>query len=534
MVLRPREVEPRKVERRIYIEQQPSVSGDEGLTRGERAIKWCEDNLRIPEGKFYGQPLKMAEFMKDDFKAIYDSPHGTRRVIITRGRKNAKTVETAMLLLLHLCSKEARRNSQLYSTAQSREQAAIVFDYAAKMVRLSPMLSAAVVIRDTAKQLVCPELGTVYRALSAESTTAFGLSPILTIHDELGQVRGPRSTLYEAMETATAAQEEPLTIIISTQAATDADLLSILIDDAKNGSDPKTVLRMQTAPVDLDPFSVEAIKAANPAFEIFMNKQEVLAMAEDARRMPSREAEYRLYVLNQRVEASAPFISRSVWRANGAVPKPFAKDTPLYAGLDLSAVDDLTALVLVGKVDGIWQVHPTFWLPADGLRERARTDRVPYDVWHKQGKLETVPGRSVDYEYVARWIRELFEHYEIKKVGFDRWKFESLKSWLLKVDFSEQQIERHFVEVGQGFQAMTPALRNLEAELLNNRLAHGNHPVLTMCMDNAVVQIDPAGNRKLNKQKSIRRIDGAVALAMAFGVADLNEEPEPKYQFFAL
>jgi phage terminase large subunit-like protein len=181
---------PEQQPARRFVIQQPAIESDEGLTRAERNIRWCEDHLHIPEGKYFGTPLKMAPFMKDDFYAIYDNPYGTRRAIISRGRKNANTVETAMLLLLHLCGKEVKPNSQLYSTAQSRDQAALVFDYAAKMVRLSPKLNAVIVIRDTAKQLVCPGCGTVYRALSAETTTAFGLSPAFCIHDELGQVYG--------------------------------------------------------------------------------------------------------------------------------------------------------------------------------------------------------------------------------------------------------------------------------------------------------------------------------------------------------
>src|SRR5690606_29906329 len=134
-------------------------------------------------------------------------------------------------------------NSQLFSAARSREQAAVLFNLAAKMVRLSPELSSVVGIRDTAKQLYCGELGTIYRALSAEASTAMGLSPRFVAHDELGQVRGPRDPLYEALETATAAQEDPLSVNISTQAPTDADLLAILIDDAEKGEDPSTALR---------------------------------------------------------------------------------------------------------------------------------------------------------------------------------------------------------------------------------------------------------------------------------------------------
>jgi phage terminase large subunit-like protein len=198
------------------------------LTRGELNIAWCEDHLHLPEGRFVGQPLKMAEFMKADFRAIYDNPDGTRRAIISRGRKNAKTTECACILLLHLCGPEHRINSQMFSCAQSRDQAAVLFSLAAKVVRLSPKLQSVITIRDTAKELLCPALGTSYKALSAEVSTAYGLSPALTVFDEVGQVRGPRSALYEALETATAAQADPLTIIISTQAPNDQDLLSVL------------------------------------------------------------------------------------------------------------------------------------------------------------------------------------------------------------------------------------------------------------------------------------------------------------------
>src|SRR5690606_236551 len=185
-------------------------------------------------------------------------------------------------------------------------------------------------------QLFCEELGTLYRALSAEAATAYGLSPVFIVHDELGQVRGPRSELYEALETATGAQDSPLSIVIPTQAPNPTDLLSVLIDDAKTGADPRVVLSLYTAPDDADPFEAETIKQANPAFGDFQNAEEVLAMAEDARRMPSREPEYRNLILNQRIEASNPFIVRSVWESCGDPPIESFKGLPVWAGLDLS------------------------------------------------------------------------------------------------------------------------------------------------------------------------------------------------------
>lgn len=402
------------------------------------------------------------------------------------------------------------------------------------MVRMSPDLSSAVVIRDSAKELVCPERGTKYKALSADASTAYGLSPVFIVHDELGQVRGPRSELYEALETATAAQDEPLSLVISTQAPTDADLLSVLIDDALAGHDPRTVVSLYTAPADVDPFVDRAIRLANPAFGDFQNADEVRAMANDAKRMPTRENEYRNLILNQRVEAHSPFISRASWEACAAPIIEDWSDRRIYCGLDLSSTSDLTALVMAAEFDGVWHVRPTFWLPGEGLVEKSRADRVPYDVWAKQGFLFTTPGKTIEYEWVARELRAVFDDYDIAAIAFDRWGFKYLKPWLEKAGFSEDQLAK-FVEMGQGYQSMSPALRDLESLILERRIQHGAHPVLTMCMANAVVQADPAGNRKLNKVKSTGRIDGAIALTMAIGSAPLVESaPTPEYQLFFL
>lgn len=493
-------------------------------TRGERNIRWIEDNCRIPEGRDVGIRVRLRPWQKREICKIYDNPAGTRRAIISFGRKNAKTTLAAFLLLLHLCGPEARPNSQLFSAAQSKDQAGVLFSLAAKIVRMSPTLREAVVIRDTNKQLACVDIGTLYRALSAEVSTAFGLSPVFIVHDELGQEKGPSSELYDALETATGAQEEPLSIVISTQAPTDSALLSDLIDKALAGHDPRVVVSLYTAPLEDDPFAEATIKKANPAYGDFLNAVEVRAMAEAARLSPSRESSYRNLVLNQRVDASSPLFSRNLWQSCGAAVKSIAK-VPVYGGLDLSETKDLTALVLVGKVDDIWQVHPTFWLPSDGLKEKSRTDRVPYDVWERDGKLLAVPGKSVDYSYVALYLREMCEQYDVRKIAFDRWNFRHLSPWLLEAGFSESEIKEKFLEFGQGFQSMSPAIRDLEAEVLNGRLAHGNHPVLSMCAANAVVQRDPAGNRKLTKAKSSGRIDGMTALLMAMGAAPTTPTP---------
>lgn len=492
------------------------------LTRGDRNIRWIEEHCLVPDGKLVGQPVRLTAEQKGWIKQIYDTP--TRTFILSMARKNAKTATSAFLLLLHLCGPEAKPNSQLYSAAQSREQAAILFGYAAKVVRMSPTLAEYVQIKESTKILVCPELGTTYRALSADASTAYGLSPVFAVHDELGQVRGPRSELYEAIETASAAHEEPLSIIISTQAPTDADLLSILIDDALTGADPRVKVALYTAPLDLDPFSDEAIRAANPHFDVFMNKAEVRKQAADAKRLPSMEAGYRNLILNQRCEAKSPFVTRAVWAENGGQPIDLEGEE-VWGGLDLSSVSDLTALTLVGR-DG--SVQCVFWLPADGIAEKSRADKVPYDVWAKQGHLQLTPGRAIEYEYVAEYLRGVFDRYKVQALAFDRYNMRFLRPWLEKVGFTADELAK-FVEFGQGFASMSPALRELEARLLGKKLKHGNHPVLTMCAANAVTVDGPtAGTRKFAKPSERRRIDGMVALAMAIGVMPQDVEKPKK------
>lgn len=487
------------------------------MLRSERNARWIEAHCRVPEGRLVGKPLKMTKHQRQWLADIYDTP--TRTFILTMGRKNGKTAFAACLLLLHLAGPEAQPNSQLYSAAQSRDQAAILFELAAKMVRRSPDLSAYVSIRDTAKQLVCAELGSIYKALSAEASTAYGLSPAFSVHDELGQVHGPRSELYEAIETASGAQERPVSIIISTQAPTAGDLLSVLIDDALTGQDPTVKVRCYSAPLDADPFSEEAIRAANPHYDQLMNKVEVQRTAAEAQRLPSREASYRNLILNQRVEANSPLISRGVWDDNSG-PVGDLDGATVYGGLDLSSVSDLTALVLVTDE---FDIHPTFWLPGDGLYEKSKFDRVPYDQWRDEGYLQTTPGRAIEYEYIAEHLRGVFDRCNVVALAFDRYNMRFLKPWLEKVGFSDEELER-FKEFGQGFISMSPAIRELESKLLSRKMKHGNHPVLRMCAANAVANIDPAGNRKFDKKKATGRIDGMVALAMAVGVMPQESE----------
>ena len=489
------------------------------MTRAARIIEFIERYCLVPDGAQVGQPLVLAEFQKQFIRDVYDNPAGTRRAILSVARKNGKSGLIAGLLLAHLVGPEAKQNAQIVSGAMSRDQAALVFNLASKMVQLSPKLSSIVRIIPSGKRLLGLPLNTEYKALAADGKTAHGLSPVLAILDEIGQVRGPQSDFIDAITTSQGAHEAPLLIAISTAAANDADLLSTWIDDARASQDKRIVCHVYEAPAGCDLLDESAWRAANPALGTFRSLDDLREQLTQAQRMPSMENSARNLLLNQRVSTVSPFISPDVWKSCAGPVLPF--DGPVWCGIDLSARLDLTAMVIVGQVDEVWHVQAHFWTPEVGLADRARRDRAPYDVWHRQGYLRTTPGASVDYEHVAADIAEILADLDVQAIAFDRWRID-----LLKKEFDRLGVDLPLVEHGQGFRDMSVALDALEAELLNGRIAHGGNPVLTMCAANAVVTKDPAGGRKLDKAKATGRIDGLQALAMSMGVASKATEAQ--------
>lgn len=493
------------------------------LTRGEKVIAFIERYCRVPEGKLVGQPISLLPFQRKFILDVYDNPNGTRRGILSIGRKNGKTALIACILLAHLVGPEAMLNSQIVSGARSRDQAGLVFGLAAKMVGLNPELSAIVRIVPTAKRLLGVPMNVEFRALAADGTTAHGLSPALAILDELGQVRGAQDDFVDAITTSQGAHDNPLLLVISTQAPTDADLLSIWIDDALAGSDPHTVCHLHAAAKDADVMDEAAWSAANPALGVFNSTDNVRLAAEQASRLPSAENSFRNLFLNQRVSVFSPFISPSAWKSCASeFDFDVFYEMPVFLGLDLSSRNDLTALAMVAVgQSGEYFCHVEFFAPAEGVKDRAKRDRAPYDTWAAQGYLTLTPGASVDYAIVAERLASLCEDCNVQVIAFDRWRID-----VLKKEVSALGLDLPLHPFGQGFRDMSPAVDTLETEILQGRLRHNNNPVLNMCATNAVVVKDPAGNRKLDKAKSTARIDGIIALLMAVGRSSSTEDSQ--------
>jgi phage terminase large subunit-like protein len=507
-----------------------------GLSRAGRVIAFVQ-SLPITSGPLAGTSLKLRPWQRKFINAVYRTDRAGKRpvrtAVLSMGRKGGKTQLAAALALCALSGPEAESRGEVFSAANDRFQAGRIFSEMVAIITRTPWLDARINIIRFRKELEDLENGSTYAALSADVATKHGLSPSFVVYDELGQTTS--RDLLEALDTAMGGRAEPLMMVISTQAARDEAPLSTLIDyglrvQSGEVKDPSFHLTFYTAPADADPWALKTWKLANPALGDFRSLDDVKRLALQAQRMPAAEASFRNLVLNQRVDTTAQFLNAAAWKACGDSPQlETLKGRPCFAGLDLGATRDMTALVLVFAGEaGEFDIVPFCWLPGD-LREREDTDRMPYWLWGTQGHLLKFEGKTTDPKAVAMKIAELHGSYNIQALAFDRWRIEDIRRELSAIG-----CDVTLAEWGQGFKDMGPAVDVLERLVEEGKLRHGNHPVLTMAASNAKLETDAAMNRKLSKKRSSGRIDPLVALAMALGCAARHEAPDASLPMFEM
>jgi len=485
-------------------------------SRGSRVLRFIETYCLVPEGVHVGKPIRLMDFQKKFILDIYDNPNGTRRALMAVARKNGKSALVSCLLLAHIVGPEAQQNSQIVSGAMSRDQAALVFALASKMLNMQPKFEGLYKCIPSGKRIYGLRKNVEYKALAADGTTAHGLSPVLAILDEVGQIKGPMTPFVEAIVTSQGAHENPLLIAISTQASTDADMFSTWLDDAERSGDPHCVYRVYAADKDCDLMDREQWRKANPALGVFRSEKDLEEQLKQAARIPSMEASARLLLLNQRIALESLWLSPSVWKANRAEPDlDVFRRFPVSVGLDLSVRNDLTAAVFSCQDDsGFIHLLPLVFCPTSGLKERELRDKSPYSSWAKEGKLVLCPGSTLDYDWLSKYLQVWCEEREIRAdvLHFDRWRIREFKSSADRNGFATDTLWKEF---GQGYQSMSPAIEFFESMVLQDKVKHGSHPLLNMAASNAIAIKDPAGNRKLDKSKSTLRIDPLVAAVMS-------------------
>lgn len=431
----------------------------------------------------------------------------------------------AALVLVHLIGPEAIQNGEIYSAANDREQAAQVFKVARQIVEADSELMEMIRVIPSTKTLACYANGSFYRALSAEAGTKHGMNPSVAIFDELAQAKS--RDLYDVIDTSFGARTDPLFVVISTQSNDPEHIMSKLIDDGLNAGDPSIACHLYEIPETDDVFDPANWKKANPALGDFRSFKDLKAIADKAKRMPAEEPKFRNLYCNQRVSPVASLISRPEWMACSG-PADFVDGEDVYLALDMSAVVDLTALVM-GSADDKTRLRPFIWKPEDLLEEHSKRDfgsgNNRYAEWAKQGHLLTSPGRSIDPATVALKVAELVGRYNVLGFAYDRWRIKDLLREFDRIGLEafEDKGETkgsglRLVPWGQGYRDMAPAIDALELAVIERNLEHPSNPVLNNHFANAVASMDPAGNRKIDKDKVKFRIDAAVATAMLFGL----------------
>jgi phage terminase large subunit-like protein len=472
------------------------------------------------KGTWAGKKFELIDWQEQIIRDLFGAikPNNYRQfttAYVEIPKKMGKSELAAAVALLLTCG-DGEQRAEVYGCAADRQQATIVFDVAADMVRMCPALSKRVKILTSQKRIVYLPTNSFYQVLSAEAYSKHGFNIHGVVFDELHTQ--PNRKLYDVMTKGSGdARMQPLYFLITT-AGTDTHSICYevhqkavdIIEGRKH--DPTFYPVIYGAENDEDWTDPKVWKKANPSLGITVGIDKVKAACESAKQNPGEENAFRQLRLNQWVKQSVRWMPMEKWDlCSGYFAAEKLLGRVCYGGLDLSSTTDITAFVLVFppiENDEKYYILPFFWLPKDTLDLRVRRDHVPYDIWERQGFLQVTEGNVIHYDFIEKFIDDLGKKYRIMEIAFDRWNGIQMSQNLENLGFT-------MVQFGQNFKDMSPSTKELMKLTLERKIAHGGHPVLRWNMDNIFIRQDPAGNIKPDKQKSTEKIDGAVALIMA-------------------
>ena len=443
-----------------------------------------------------------------------DSP--SHQYLVGRSFLPTHNSELAAAVALYMLCADGEQRAEVYGCAADRDQASLVFDVSCDMVRLCPALRKRCDIRPSRKTIHFTPTNSTYKALSADVAGKSGVNVSALIFDELW-VQKDRKFFDMLTKGTSDARKNPLHFIITT-AGNDTHSICYELHqkamDIISGHkvDPTFYPCIYGAEEHEDWTDPKVWKKANPSLGITIGMDKVQAACNSAQQNPGEENAFRQLRLNQWVKQAVRWMPMEKWdKCAFAVNLEELEGRVCYGGLDLSSTTDITAFVLVfppTDEDDKYYVLPYFWIPEDNIDLRVKRDHVPYDIWERQGFLETTEGNVVHYGYIEKFIERLGERFNIREIAFDRWGAVQMVQNLEGMGFT-------VVPFGQGFASMSPPTKELMKLTLEQRIAHGGHPVLRWMMDNIFIRTDPAGNIKADKEKSTEKIDGAIATIMA-------------------
>lgn len=490
-----------------------------------KACAFFPKYLRHTKGKWAGQPFHLEPWQRDLVRTLFGwkRPDGTRRfriVYVEIPRKNGKTTLAAGIALL-LTFADGEIGAEVYSVANDTDQAAICHSEAKRMRAQSPELQREIpfVFKHAIANV---RRGQAYRVLSSSAGNKDGLNVHGVILDEFHAMVGRE--LYDVMHTAQGARQQPVEFIITTAGVSRQSICWTMRDYAlkvRDGvvEDPEFLPCIFAAGQDDDWTDPRVWAKANPGLGRTVPMEYLAKECKRAKEQPAAENAFRRLHLNQWTEQSTRWLPMDKWRAC-AGPVGW-KDMPAhlkgrrgFGGLDLANTQDVAANVSVFPAeDGFFDVLCKFYIPKDRIADRVRRDRVPYDVWVREGAMIATPGNIIDYAHIRRDVVADGKIYDLREIGFDPWNATQLATQLGEEDGFQM------VAMRQGFHTMAEPTKATGDLVVAGKLRHGGHPVLEWMASNMVVRLDANANMAPDKGKATEKIDGIVALIMALGRA---------------
>lgn len=478
-----------------------------------------------------GRPIRLDTWQKRIIQAIYGPRDSQGRRIVKTcfllvGRGARKTSLAALIAILHTIGPEHVPGGSAAVAASDRKQAAILFEEAAGILRADKRTDAAVKILTSSKRIAAKRHGARLDVVSSDGARAHGRTDTLVIADEIHAWASGGDELFAALRSGLVKVPGSLLIITTTAGAGTETLAHELYEDARrvargDADDPSLLPVLFACPPDVGLDDEDRWHLSNPGLAHgYPDLPGLRQMAAEAKRRPRAEIAFRQLILNQwQASSLASFVAPATWD-DLAGPLDLddlaARQVPCWIGVDMSATSDLSAVSIAWRDGERLPVHAHAFTPEARVDEHAAEWQVPLTAWRRLGHVTATPGRVVDHGRVVDWVAEACARFNVREILIDP---------ALGGNVTRALLERGLpaIEHRQGWRSMAPAVAALDRAIVGGTLVHSGEPCLRWQMVNAVVHEDSAGNRVLHKGKSKRKIDAAIATAMAIGRASAND-----------
>ena len=483
-----------------------------------------------------GNPYILPDWQKFIVGSIYGwkkSATETRKyqqALILVPRKNAKSTLVSGMALSSFYM-DGVLSGQFYCIASDRGQASLLKDYGEGFVRRCKFLQDDLQIRTWEMRNAATH--SRFKALHSDSSRLDGLNPYFVAFDEFHSQQG--DDLDNVINSAFGSQAQYLYIKITTAGVYKATKPAVAQQDYGEKVLKGVIQRDSlfyinyTIDQDDDWNDPKSWAKANPNLGYSKRFEYMEDLCNEASDLPVRRNDFLTKQLNVWCESNVVWIPAETWSENGGeIDEELLVNATCYGGLDLGDTNDISALVWLFPPQGDlerWTVLGRYWVPGESIKTRADREKVPYDTWLEQGLINATDGAATDYKFIYNQILEDCKTFNVKELAYDRFKANEMVQALMNEGID-------VVSFGQGFYSMGAPTAEIERLVLSKQLNHGGDPVLSWMASNAVVKLDPAGNKKIDKAKSTEKVDGMVALAMAVGRAILGDEGAEPEVFF--